>query len=36
MTAVYVPSSLVATYKAASYWSSIAAQISAIEDMPVV
>ena len=31
---VYVPSALVATYKAASNWSTYAAQIRAIEDYP--
>ena len=29
---IYVPASLVAVYQSASYWSSVAAQISAIED----
>lgn len=33
---VYVPASLVATYKAASYWSAYASRIRAIEDYPEI
>jgi hypothetical protein len=31
---VYVPTSLVETYKTASYWSAISARITSIDNLP--